>query len=259
MTPLSLVIIAKNEAHNLPRCLESVPFAAEKLVVENDSSDETVTVAERHGARVVKEKWHGFYAQKKLATELAKNDWILSLDADEALSPELAQEIENILKAGPKASAYALPRKSFHLGRWIKHGGWYPDRQIRLFDRRQANWQGGELHESVRADKVERLKGDLLHWVFKDLSHQVDTNNRYSSLGAEQLRKAGKRFGLFKLLLKPPLKFLETYIWKSGWQDGLPGFVIAVGAAYSMFLKYAKLWEIERFGSNRESNSKDMR
>lgn len=245
MTPLSLVVIAKNEAHNLPRCLDSVPFASEKLVVENDSTDATVAVAERHGARVVKEKWHGFYAQKKLATELAKNDWVLSLDADEALSPELAAEIERILNSGPSAPAYALSRRSYHLGRWIKHGGWYPDRQVRLFNRKQAQWQGGELHESVVAPKVARLNGDLLHWVFKDLGHQVDTNNRYSKLGAEQLQKTGKKFSLFKLLIKPPFKFLETYLWKSGWRDGLPGFIISVGAAYSMFLKYAKLWEIK--------------
>jgi glycosyltransferase involved in cell wall biosynthesis len=247
MPLISLVIIAKNEARNIARCLDSVPFAGEKLVLDSGSQDDTVRLAQAHGARVVVEEWRGFYRQRVRATELAKYDWVLFLDGDEALSSDLAREIENLMKAGePAAPAYALPRLSYHMGRWIRHGGWYPDRQVRLFDRRRAGWQEGEVHEKVAAEKVDRLKAPILHWVFENLTDQIETNNRYSSLGAEQLRKQGHRPGVCRMLFKAYFKFLETYIWKRGFLDGVPGLVIAVGAAYSMFLKHAKLWEMSR-------------
>jgi hypothetical protein len=141
---------------------------------------------------------------------------------------------------------------SYHLGRWIRHGGWYPDWQVRLYDRRQANWSEDGLHEKVRAASTGYLTRPILHWVFKDLSDQVATNNRYSTLGAETLSKSGRRFYLFNLIVKPKVKFFETYIWKRGFLDGLPGFIIAVGAAYSVFLKWAKLWESEKLKSKDE-------
>jgi glycosyltransferase involved in cell wall biosynthesis len=243
MPSISLVVIAKNEARNIARCLDSVPFAKEKLVLDSGSTDQTVAIAKAHGARVVVEEWRGFYKQRVRATELATNDWVLFLDGDEALSPFLAHELEELLASGPKAPAYALPRLSYHLGRWIRHGGWYPDFQVRLFDRRRAKWQSGEIHERVVAPHIDRLKNPIHHWVFTSLTDQIETNNRYSSLGALQLRKQGQRFGVCRLLFKSYFKFLETYLWKRGFLDGLPGFIIAVGAAYSMFLKYAKLWE----------------
>ncbi len=247
MLSLSLVVIAKNEADNIGRCLDSVPFANDKLVLDSGSTDRTVPIAEAHGARIAIEEWRGFALQKKRATELALHDWVLTLDADEALSPELAKEIESLLAgASLLPDAFAVPRLSFHMGRWIRHGGWYPDWQVKLFNRKTAHWREGEVHEKVVAPKVVRLKSPVLHWVFTDLSDQVDTNNRYSTLGAKQLQKNGKKFSLVRLLVKAKFKFLETYIWKRGFLDGLPGFVIAVGAAYSMFLKHAKLWELQK-------------
>lgn len=246
MRDISLVVITKNEAKNIGRCLDSVPFAKDKLVLDSGSTDDTLNVAEAHGARVAQEEWRGFFAQKVRATELARFNWVLSLDADEALSPELVQEIEAWLKKEPSAPAYAMSRLSFHLGRWIHHGGWFPDWQVRLFDRTKAQWQPGEVHERVTAPRIERLKAPIHHWVFTSLTDQVETNNRYSSLGAQQISKTGGRFRLTALVFKPVFKFLETYIWKRGYQDGMPGFIIAVGAAYSMFLKQAKLWEIEK-------------
>jgi glycosyltransferase involved in cell wall biosynthesis len=252
MPNLSLVVIAKNEEANIARCLDSVPFAAEKLVLDSGSTDKTVEIAKAHGARVEHRDWQGFYLQKKAATEMAQSDWILSLDADEALSPELATEIKNLLASGPTADAYAMPRLSYHLGRWIRHGGWYPDWQIRLFDRRKAAWQTGEIHEKIKAANVAKLTSPIRHWVFTDIADQVETNNRYSSLGARQLHKEGRKFRLLMLIIKCKSKFLETYIWKRGFLDGLPGFIIAVGAAYSMFLKHAKLWEIQKL-SQKES------
>jgi glycosyltransferase involved in cell wall biosynthesis len=246
MLPLSVVIITKNEAANIARCLESVPFAAEKIVLDSGSQDTTVAVAKSHGAKVYCEEWRGFYRQRIRATELASHRWILSLDADEAISPELAEEIKFILSSPEQACAYALPRISFHLGRWIHHGGWYPDWQVRLFDRQKAKWQDGEVHERVVAENVKKLNNPIRHWVFQDISDQVETNNRYSTLGARQLAKSGQRFSWIRLLVKPLGKFVETYIWKRGFLDGAPGFFIAISAAYSMFLKQAKLWEMRQ-------------
>lgn len=244
--PLSVVVIALNEEARIERCLNSVPFAAEKIVVDSFSTDKTVEVATRCGARVVQEKWRGFGPQKAFATDLAKNDWVLSLDADEALSPELAQEIQDRFASLDVKTGYRLPRLSFHMGRWIRHGGWYPDAQLRLFNRRHSQWNQSALHEKVEAAQVEIFKQPLWHWVFRDLTDQVSANNRYSGLGAEELHRRGVKFSLLKLAIKPQVKFLETYVWKQGFRDGLPGFVIAVGAAYSIFLRWAKLWEIER-------------
>ena len=242
--PLTLAVITLNEEANIERCLRSVDFVDDIVVVDSGSTDRTVEIAEQCGARVFVEKWRGYRAQKARATELAKNHWVLSLDADEALSEELSQEIQKLfLKEKPPCSAYRIPRISYHLGRWIRHGGWYPDYQLRLFDKSRSRWAEGHVHERIETEKLGTLTNDMKHWVFKDLSDNVDTNNEYSSLGAKDLEERGKRFSLFKLIFKPWGKFLETYIVKRGFLDGLPGFIIAVGASYSMFLKFAKLWE----------------
>lgn len=254
---ISLVIITKNEAKNIERCIQSVSFADEVIVVDSGSTDSTVDIARKLGAKVFIEEWPGYFLQKKKATSYAKYEWVLSLDADEALSPELHAEIEKLLYLSRKDDydAYSLPRKSFHLGRWICHGGWFPDRQVRLFQKQRAEWQGGEVHEHVHAQRMGRLHQPILHWVFEDLSDQVDTNNKYSTLGALDLLKKKKRPSLSKLIVKPIFKFLEVYFVKKGFLDGMPGFIIAVGAAYSMFLKYAKLWESVHVTSQTRSES----
>ncbi len=245
MVPLSLVVITRNAEAHLERCLNSVKFASDIVVLDCGSEDNTVAIAEKHGARVFTEEWRGFGPQKRRATELAKYDWVLNLDADEALSPESQDELSGILGAAapPHVDAFRFPRLSFHMNRWIRYGGWYPDWQIRLYDRRKANWTDAQIHEKVISDKVGTLQAPIQHWVFNSLAHQIETNNRYSTLGAEELARKGKRFWLFHLIVKPKVKFLETYVWKLGFLDGLPGFIIAVGAAYSVFLKWAKLWE----------------
>ena len=250
MTPLSLVIITRNAEAHLARCLKSVPFAADVVVLDSGSTDRTVEIARGLGARVFTEEWRGFGPQKRRATELAAHDWILNLDADEALGEDAADELRALLggEPGRLAPAYSFPRLSHHLGRWIRHGGWYPDRQTRLYDRRRAHWSEAPVHEKIVADRTERLRGPLLHWVFDDLSHQVITNDRYSGLGRDALVARGRRFRLGHLITKPVVKFVEAYVWKRGFLDGTPGLIIAVGAAYSVFLKWAKLWERERVG-----------
>lgn len=251
MTPVSLVVITRNAEEHLARCIKSVPFASDIVVVDSGSTDATVQIAKNLGARVFVEEWRGFGPQKRRATELARTDWILSLDADEALSDQAQEELKNLLKQEPEPEAFAFPRLSFHMGRWIRHGGWYPDWQIRLYDRRRANWSEAQIHEKVQALAIERFREPILHWVFKDLSDQVQTNNRYSTLGCETLLEKGRSFSIFNLIVKPIVKFIETYLWKRGYQDGLPGFIIAVGAAYSVFLKWAKLWEHQRIKNRR--------
>jgi len=243
--PLSLVVVTLNEEANIERCLRSVPFASDVVVVDSFSTDRTAEIAQKLGASVIQEKWRGYGPQKAFAVSKAKNDWVLSLDADEALSPELQQEIQaKFASLNPKVG-YEIPRKSYHLGRWIHHGGWYPDAQLRLFNRQHSQWSQDALHEKVQVKSKARLQSDMLHWVFEDLSDQVLTNDKYSSLGAGNLAKAGKEFSLLKLIFKPWTKFVECYFLKLGFLDGLPGFIIAVGAAYSIFLRHAKLWEMK--------------
>ena len=245
MQAVSLVIITKDEEAHIERCIRSVPFAQEAVVLDSGSRDRTVEIARRLGARVFVEPWRGFYQQKVRATALARFDWVIFLDADEALSPESAEELKGLLE-NPEADAYALPRLSFHLGRWIRHGGWFPDYQVKVFNRKQARWIEQHVHEKIEAEKIVKTKNPIFHWVFDDLADQVNTNNRYSSLGAKDLLDKGQGFSFFRLVFKPMGKFFETFILKRGFLDGLPGFIIAVGAAYSMFLKYAKLWELRR-------------
>lgn len=248
--PLSVVIITKNEAHNIEACINSVRFVDDIVVLDSGSTDATREVAAGLGAKVFAEEWRGFGPQKRRAVELALHDWVLSLDADEALDIDAQDFLKTFaeeVKSELTPAAYKFERESFHLGRWIKHGGWSPDYQIRLFNRLKANWSHDLVHEKVvTAGEIGKAKGKIKHWVFTNLAHQIDTNNRYSTLGAEALYAKGVKFSLSKLIFKPYSKFIETYIVKGGFRDGLPGFIISVGAAYSVFLKFAKLWELEQ-------------
>ncbi|MFS4461069.1 glycosyltransferase family 2 protein [Bdellovibrio sp. HCB2-146] len=248
--PLSLVVITLNEEANIERCIRSVPFAEDIVVVDSFSTDRTVEIATKLGARVVQEKWRGYGGQKAFATDLASQEWVLSLDADEALSPELAEELQQKFANLDREAGYLLPRRSFHLGRWIDHGGWRPDYQLRLFNKKHSMWNSASLHEKVEVKWQASFEHPILHWVFKDLSHQVVTNDKYSTLAAEDLHRSHKKFSYLKLFFKPFGKFIETYIVKKGFLDGMPGFIIAIGAAYSIFLKFAKLWELERAKKN---------
>jgi glycosyltransferase involved in cell wall biosynthesis len=246
--PVSLAIICLNEAATIERCIRSVPFATDVVVLDSGSTDGTREIAAACGARVFNEDWRGFRAQKQRATDLCASDWVLSLDADEALSPDSQKELQDLISKSTleDQDGFELPRLSWNMGRWIRHGGWFPDRQLRLFHRRRASWQGGErVHERVSATRVANLTAPIFHWPFETIAEQIATNNRYSGLGAAELRAKGARFSLIRLIFKPCSKFFETYFLKLGFLDGLPGFIISVGAAYSVFLKFAKLWESE--------------
>lgn len=244
MSKISVVIIAKNEESNIQRCIESALWADEVVVYDSGSTDKTVEIASKLGAKVYSGGWLGFGPTKHHATGLAQNDWILSIDADEVISSELKNEIlEKIRSLNPEVG-YQVPRLSNYLGRWIRHGGWYPDYQLRLFHRKYSQWNNEIIHEKVKSKLVEKLSSDLNHYVFKNIEHQVNTNNRYSTLQAVEMKKNGKKMNWFHFLTKPYVKFIECYFLKLGFLDGWPGYLIARNAAYSVFLKWAKLKEL---------------
>lgn len=245
------MIIALNEESNISRAVSSVKdWAGEVLVYDSGSSDRTVSTAESNGAKVVSGTWLGFGPTKKKAAELAAFPWVLSIDSDEEVSLELKTEIQKKFKSLDERTAYQVPRKSFYLNRWISHGGWYPDFQTRLFNKKFSNWNASEVHEKVEASSYDKLACDLNHYVFKNIEHQVATNNRYSSLQAKEMAAKGKSFSWFYFFTKPCVKFFECYFLKLGFLDGWAGFVIAKSASYSVFLKWSKLYEIKELGKD---------
>ncbi len=241
--PLSLIVITRDAAHELAECLASAPFAAEAVVVDSGSSDDTVALAARCGARVVPHDWEGYGPQKNFAVGEARHDWVLCVDADERVTPELAAAIRSLFAGGaPPAAAYAVARRNRFLGRWLAHGEGYPDWNVRLFDRRRARWSDDDVHERVVADgPVARLSGDLLHASAESLDAYVAKQNRYTSLQARAMHARGERAGALRVAVSPAARFLRFYVVKLGFLDGVAGFAhIAIGA-FASFLKYAKL------------------
>jgi glycosyltransferase involved in cell wall biosynthesis len=256
--PISLVIITLNEESHIQACIESAPFVSEVVVLDSGSTDKTQEIAQKLGAQVFSQEWKGFGRQKNAAAALAKNDWILNLDADERLSPELAREISERFAALNFQEVGVFPRRSFYLNRWIMHGGWYPDRQKRLYHRQHSRWDEAEIHEKVIAQKEVFFEKPMNHFVFRSIAEHVSTNNRYSGLLAKKDFAAGKRFSYFRLMTKPLTKFIETYLFKKGFLDGYAGFIIAVGASYSIFLRIAKLKELsEELDKNNSKNKNE--
>jgi glycosyltransferase involved in cell wall biosynthesis len=248
--PLSVVLITQNAAAQLPECLASVAFADEVVVVDSGSSDGTPEVAARYGARVLTKEWLGFGRQKQFAVAQASHDWVLCLDADERVSPELAASLVRALDA-PAASAYLMARRNRFLGRWLRHGEGYPDWSLRLFDRRHARWSDDEVHEKVICSDSSgtppaTLAGDLLHESGEDLERYLEKQNRYTALAAKELHRHGQQAGLPRLILSPLLRFIKFYFLRRGFLDGMPGLVhISIGCMNS-FMKYAKLIELNR-------------
>lgn len=238
---ISATIITCNEERNIVRVIESLRCCDEIIVVDSGSTDRTCELAANLGAKVIESPWPGYAKQKNLAAERAAHDWILSLDADEALSEGLEAEIWRIKKQGPRFDAYTMPRIAQYLGRWILHSGWYPDRKIRLYHREKASWKGDFVHESVFTDgSTGHLDGQILHHTCDSLSEHLRTLDRYTTLAAEQLVFRKKKVTLWRLLVDPPWTFVSTYFLKRGFLDGLEGLVIAYMAAFYTFLKYAK-------------------
>lgn len=248
---ISACIISFNEEKNIRRAIESVLWADEILIVDSESTDGTREIANRFGANIITEKWLGFSKQKQLAADSAAHDWILSLDADEEISSELRDEIL-ALKEFPEnsvADGYRIPRLSFYMNRAIRHGGWYPDWQLRFFNRTRGKWKDMVIHESIEmadATRISKLKNNILHYSIDDAAHHSRIiTERYAPLAAQQMFARGRKTSKLRIYTAGLIAFIQTYFLKLGFLDGLPGFCIARFAAQHAFLKHLLLWEMQ--------------
>ena len=238
---ISATIVTLNEERNIARAIESLRCADEIVVVDSGSTDRTREIAARLGARVVEEPWRGYAAQKNFAAECASFDWVLSIDADESLSEDLEGEISELKTRNPDCAGYSMPRLTQYLGRWILHGGWYPDRKVRLYDRTRGEWAGDYVHESVRVEgRVGGLEGKLLHFTCDSLSAHLRTLDGYTTLAARELIERGVEVPIRRLAIDPAWTFIRTWVIRRGFLDGAHGLAIAWMAALYTFLKYAK-------------------
>ena len=239
---LSVCIVAMNEADRIGECLRSADFADEWIVVDSHSTDETREIAASLGARVIERDWPGWVEQKNFAVDQATHDWVLCLDADEWVSPEMRQSVLAALERDDGTDGFEFARLTRYMGRWIRHGGWYPDRKLRLFRRDAGRFEGRNPHDRVRVKgRVERLEGDILHDPFRSLSDHLRTIDRYTTVAAEEKSARGVRVSVVDLVLRPFGKFVRMYVVKGGWLDGLAGFIVAITGSFYVFLKYAKL------------------
>jgi glycosyltransferase involved in cell wall biosynthesis len=243
--------MACDDEETLGRCLASVAFADEiVVVVDSKSRDASEKIAGELATRVVVHAYPGDLEQKRFTTGLARHEWVLSVDADEVVSPELADSIRGALSGGAEAArarGYEMNRVAWHLGRWVRHGDWHPDWKLRLFRRSHMRWVGHNPHGRAEVDgRVERLDGELLHYSYRDLADQLDRIQAHTREAAEALYRAGRRTRISDLVLRPPARFLRCYVLKAGFRDGVVGFVVAAAIGWAVFLKYAKLWERAR-------------
>jgi (heptosyl)LPS beta-1,4-glucosyltransferase len=253
MTPpackLSVTVITRDEEAQIGACLESVGWADEIVVIDTGSADRTLEICRKYTPYVETHPWEGYAAAKNAAIERATGDWILSLDADERVSAELHGEIAALRQQSPAslADGYAIPRRNYLWGRWLRYGGLYPDYQIRLFKRGRGCFKARRVHESVQIDgRVQRLQQPLEHYSYQRLSDVIQRLDRYTDLAALDLREQGQPFRVTALVTRPLGRFLRNYVLKQGFRDGIPGLIMAVSYAYSVFSREAKLWELTR-------------
>lgn len=246
---LSVVIITLNEEHNIRQCLESIRWADEIIVVDSDSADGTLNICKEFGCQVVNHAWEGYARQKNFAVGLAKCDWVLSMDADEEITSELTDEMRHTINSTDALQAYSMPRKNLFLGKWMRHGGWYPDRQIRLFKRGAGKFKEVPIHEHLvlndPSSRVELLKNPMMHYTYPSVSDFIHRADAYTNIEVDAMLaswRVPKNLG-WKLATTFPLKMLETYIYKAGWRDGVPGLIAATLVSGRVFTRYAKLWQ----------------
>ncbi len=247
---LSTVIIAKNEEKNIRRCIESQQECIDEIIVlvDDSSTDDTFEIASSYPSIVTKKvKWEGYSQTKKFGVTLASNNWILWIDADEAVSPELCEEIKEFKKSVPSFTAYSIPRKAYFLGKWIRHCGWYPGRVVRLFNKNEVDFNNNSVHEQLNVEGITgKLSHDLEHFTDPDIHHYFEKYNNYTSLAAAELFNKGRKFSVSDILLRPLIIFLKMYFIRAGFLDGLHGFILSIFSASYVFTKYCKLWEHER-------------
>lgn len=244
MIELTATVITFNEEGNIRECLESLDWVSTIIVVDSGSTDRTVEIAREYTDQVHVTDWPGHVEQKNRAISLAKTDWIISIDADERVSEELRDEIIQNLQTEPEVPGFSMPRRTWHLGQWIRNSGWYPDRKIRVFNRRKAHWAGRNPHDriSIQGTPV-KLKGDLLHYSFRDLHHHIEGMDFFTGISGKEMDLHGVRSPLLGMLLRAPWRFFRMLVLQKGYRDGFAGFILAGLGMIYVFLKYACLWE----------------
>ena len=244
---VSAIVVCFNEEENIGACLESLAWCDEIIVVDSFSTDRTVEICHRYTDRVIQRAWAGYRDQKAFAHSQATKDWVLLVDSDERVTADLKEEIcQALAQNDNEYSGYALPRLVFYLNRWWRRGGWYPDYDVRLFRRERATWGGSDPHERILVEgKIRRLRNPLHHFTYRDIEDHLERINRFTSISARELGKSGQRWRLADALLRPAGRFFRFYFLKRGFMEGFAGFYVAVTAAVYVFLKYAKLWELE--------------
>ncbi len=248
MTQISVVIITLNEERNIGRCLQSVSAIADDIVVvDSSSADCTEEICRGYGARFIRQPWLGFAETKNFANAQARYPFILSLDADEALSEELKTSILTLKQSQCDNLAFSMNRLTNYCGKWIRHCGWYPDSKIRFFNRDNARWTGAVIHEKITPDphiEIKHLEGDLLHYSYYTIAGHLAQANRFTDLTAEEAYRKGKKTNFLQILFKPPVKFIRDYFFKLGFLDGYYGFIICRISAQATFFKYIKLRQL---------------
>ncbi len=244
-SPISAFVITYNEAAHIAECLESLDFCDEILVVDSFSEDETVSIAKSYGARVLQHKWEGYRGQKAFGLVSVTHEWVINIDADERISPELKESILSVSSCSDDGiNGYYINRLVYYLGRWWRNGGWYPEYRLRFFRKSKATWGGTDPHEKVEVEgKTEKLTGDIYHYTYKNLEDQFERLQNFSTVAAKEDFIKGKKFSLAKLLISPVVRTLKFYILKRGYREGVAGLVVAMAEGYYTFMKYAKLWE----------------
>jgi glycosyltransferase involved in cell wall biosynthesis len=253
---VSVYILTFNNRRTIERCLKSLDWADELVVVDSGSTDGTYEICQRHTDKLYRREFQGHRDQYQYAADLTTRQWIMFVDADEEVPPELVEEIGGMLKSRAEdVDGFFVYRRTCYLGKWIRYGGWYPDGEIRLYRRDKGRWEGGLHAKIVVGGKVSVLKNKYLHYTYRDISDQIQTIDRYSNIAAQDMAESGKKFSLLKLLFHPPFRFIKEYLFKSGFRDGLPGLIIVVSTMFYVFIKYAKLWEISISKKEREDDS----
>jgi glycosyltransferase involved in cell wall biosynthesis len=248
MSKLSVIIITYNEEENIKHCLESVQWADEIIIMDSFSSDKTMEIAREFTPKVFQNRWTNFSEQKNLALQKATGEWVLNIDADERATPELKEEILTILNSELQPfNGYYIPRRNYYLGRWIRHCGWYPDYQLRLFRRHRGKFNNRLVHESVIVEGTKGyLEASLNHYAYRDLSDHLKHIDMFTTLSAKQMLRDSKRAEFLDLLFRPVIKFIKMYLINRGYLDGIYGLIVSLMGSFYVFMKYLKLWELSR-------------
>ena len=244
---VSAVLVTKNEEHNIRRVLDSLNWVDEIIVVDSGSVDNTLKICREYEVRIEEVEWKGFTETKNIAMELADSDWILSLDADEEITPELKEELLALIESDDPLDGYRIPRKNHYLGKWIKYCGWYPDLQMRLWKYGKGRWMGGRVHESVFVDGSTGVtKAAMNHFSYNSIADHLERINKYSGLNARDKYESGKRCSFLNLLFVAPMQFVKVYLIRGGFLDGSRGLIVSVLGAFYAFQKKARLWELQQ-------------